>query len=157
MAKPVQVNVQDGNLGLQPGSNQNVVLLMGCCLGNNAGGGVWSTPTLYNYGDPVTAQNSLKGGELLEVVGYVLKSAPGSLVQAVPLPPTTRGGVGSVTHTGPGALVITPSIGPQGAITVSCTTGGTLGTAAFTFAVTDPITGVTVTSAPVTSASDGVK
>lgn len=151
MAKAVSVTVQDGSLGLQPGSNQQTVLLMGCCLGNNAGGGVPNT--LYNFGDQVTAQNSLKGGELLELVGYVLKAAPGSLVQAMPLNPTTRGGVGSVTHTGPGALVITPAIGAHGAVTITCTTGGTLGTAAFTFGVTDPITGVTTTSAPVTSAA----
>jgi hypothetical protein len=142
---------QDGNLGLQPGSNQNVILLMGCCLGNNAGGGV--PATLYNFGDPVTAAASLKGGELLELVGYVLKAAPGSIVQAMPLTPTTRGGVGSVTKVGTGALVITPTIAPHGAITITCTTLGALGTAQFTFGVTDPFTGVTTTSAPVTSAA----
>lgn len=151
MARAVSVTVQDGNLGLQPGSNQNVILLMGCCLGNNAGGGV--PATLYNFGDPVTAAASLKGGELLELVGYVLKAAPGSIVQAMPLNPTTRGGVGSVTKVGTGGLTITPTIAPHGAITITCTTLGALGTAAFTFGVTDPITGVTTTSAPVTSAA----
>jgi hypothetical protein len=149
MANAVQLNVLDGNLGLQPGSNQNTVLLMGCCLGNNAGGGVPNT--LYNFGDPVTAQQSLVGGELLELVQYVLKSAPGSIVQAMPLTPTTRGGVGSVTKVGTGALVITPSLAPQSSITISCTTAGTLGTAVFTFGVTT--NGVTVTSAPVLSAA----
>jgi uncharacterized cupin superfamily protein len=54
MANAVQINVLDGNLGLQPGTNQNTILVMGCCLGNNAGGGVANT--LYNFGDPVTAQ-----------------------------------------------------------------------------------------------------
>jgi hypothetical protein len=151
MAKAVQVNVLDGNLGLTPGSNQNVILLMGCCLGNNAGGGVANT--LYSFGDPVTASNSLVGGELLEMVGYVLKSAPGSTVMAMPLNPTTRGGIGTFSKVGTGALVITPTLAPHGAITITCTTGGTLGTAAFTFGVTNPITGVTTTSAPVTSAA----
>jgi hypothetical protein len=151
MANAVRVNVLDGNLGLQPGSNQNTVLLMGCCLGNNAGGGVANT--LYNFGDPVTAANSLVGGELLEMVTYVLKSAPGSIVQAMPLNPTTRGGIGTFSKVGTGALVITPTLAPHGAITITCTTGGTLGTAAFTFGVTNPITGVTTTSAPVTSAA----
>lgn len=151
MAKAVTVNVLDGSLGLQPGSNQNTVLLMGCCLGNNAGGGV--PATLYNFGDPVTARNSLVGGELLELVTYVLDAAPGAIVQAMPLNPTTRGGVGSVTHTGTGALAISPSIAPHGAITITCVTSGTLGTAAFTFGVTNPVTGVTTTSSPVTSAA----
>jgi hypothetical protein len=151
MAKAVQVNVLDGNLGLTPGSNQNVILLMGCCLGNNAGGGV--SNTLYSFGDPVTASNSLVGGELLEMVGYVLKSAPGSTVMAMPLNPTTRGGIGTFSKVGTGALVITPTLAPHGAITITCTTGGTLGTAVFTFGVTNPITGVTTTSAPVTSAA----
>jgi hypothetical protein len=124
---------------------------MGCCLGNNAGGGVPNT--LYSFGDPVTATNTLVGGELLELVQYALKAAPGTLVQAMPLNPTTRGGVGSVTHVGAGAMTVTPSLAPQGAITITCTTAGALATAAFTFAVTNPITGVTTTSAPVTSAS----
>jgi len=151
MAKAVQVNVLDGQLGLQPGSNQNTIMLMGCCLGNNASGGVPNT--LANIGDPITAVNLLKGGELLELVDYVLKASPGSTVQVMPLNPTTRGGVGSVTKVGTGALVITPSLAPHGTITITCTTGGTLGTAVFTFGVTDPISGVTVTSAPVTSAA----
>lgn len=151
MALPVQLNVLDGNLGLQPGSNQNTVLLMGCCLGNNAGGGVPNT--LYNFGDPVTAINSLKGGELLELVTYVLKAAPGSIVQAMPLNPTTRGGIGTFTKVGTGALTITPSLAPHGAVTITCTTAGALGTAVFTFGVTDPFTGVTTTSAPILSAA----
>ena len=147
MAGPgVTVNVQDGNLGLQPGSNQNVLCLMGYSLGGIVN-------TLYNFGDPVTASNTLIGGELLEAVIYALKAAPGSTVQAMPLNPSTRGGVGAVTHTGSGAMVLTPTIAPQGAITITATTAGALGTAAFTFGVTNPITGVTVTSAPVTSAA----
>ena len=146
MAYPVKLNVLDGSLGLQPGSNQQTIAVMGCCLGNNAGGGVVNT--VYNFGDPVTATNSLAGGELLELVQYILKAAPGSLVQAMPLNPTTRGGVGAVTKVGTGAMTVTPTLAPQGTITVTATTAGVLGTAAFTFGITNPITGATVTSAP---------
>jgi hypothetical protein len=151
MARAVQVNVLDGNLGLTPGSNQNTILVEGCCLGNNAGGGVPNT--LYSFGDPVTASNSLVGGELLELVGYILKTAPGATVFAMPLNPTTRGGIGTFSKVGTGALGITPTLAPHGAVTATCTTPGALGTAAFTFGVTNPITGVTTTSAPVTSAA----
>jgi hypothetical protein len=147
MAGPgVTVNVQDGNLGLQPGSNQNVLCLMGCSLGGTIN-------TIYNFGDVVTAQNTLIGGELLEAVVYALKAAPGSTVQAVPLNPGTRGGVGAVTKTGAGAETVTPSIAPWGAITITVVTGGALGTAVFTFGVTNPVTGVTTTTAPITSAA----
>ena len=149
MAYPVKITVLDGSLGLQPGSNQQTIAVMGCCLGNNAGGGVVNT--IYNFGDPVTATNSLMGGELLELVQYILKAAPGSLVQAMPLNPTTRGGVGAVTKVGAGAMTVTPTLAPQGAVTVTCTTAGALGTAAFTFGVTNAVTGATVTSAPVLS------
>jgi hypothetical protein len=145
MANPgLQVVVQDGNLGIQPGGNTNVMLLMGESLGGVVG-------TMYSFGDPVTAANTLLGGELLEAVVALLKAANGSVVMAMPLPPTTRGGVGPVTHTGPGVMTVTPSIAPHGTITITCTTGGTIGTAAFTFGITNPITGVTTTSAPVTS------
>lgn len=151
MAKPVRVNVQDGNLGLQPGSNTQIVMAMGCCLGNNAGGGL--PVNVYNIGDPVTATNLLKGGELAELVGYILKAAPGSLVQVMPLNPTTRGGVGAVTTVGTGTGAVAVTIAPHAAITATCTLGGALGTAVFTFAITDPVTGVVTTSAPVTSAA----
>jgi hypothetical protein len=149
MAYAVKVNVLDGNLGLQPGSNQNTILIMGCCLGNNAGGG--APLAISNLGDPVQAKTQLVGGELLEAVTYVLQAAPGSIVQTMPLPAATRGGVSSVTKIGTGALAITVTLAPQAAITINCTTTGALGTAAFTFGVTTG--GVTVTSPPVVSAA----
>lgn len=136
----VTLNVLDGNLGLQPGSNQNVMLWMGCCLNG--------TPnTMYQFGDPTTASNTLVGGELYEAVGYSLRVAPG-IVMAMPLNPTTRGGAGSVTHIGTGAGTVTVSLAPQASITITCTTGGTIGTAAFTFKI-----GNGTASAPVTSAA----
>ena len=135
----VSLTVVDGSLGLQSGSNQGVMLYMGCSLSGTTG-------TLYSFGDNATATNTLGGGELLEAVAYSLKVAPG-LCMAYSMPPTTRGGVGSVTHVGPGTGTVTVTIAPQAAITVQCTTAGTLGTAAFTFQI-----GSGATSAPVTSA-----
>jgi len=147
MAGPgLTVNQQDGNLGIQPGSNTNIMLILGCTLAGLTG-------VIYSFGDPVSATNTLLGGEGLEAVQYVLKSSPGATAMFMPTNPSTRGGVGGVTHTGPGAMTVTPTIAPQGTITITCTTGGTLGTAAFTFGVTNPITGVTTTSAPVVSAA----
>jgi hypothetical protein len=141
MALPgVSVNVVDGSLGLQPGSNQGVMLYLGCSLSGTAN-------TLYSFGDSTTAGNTLVGGELNEAIAYSLKVAPG-IVMAMPMPPTTRGGVGSVTHVGTGAGTVTVTIAPQSAITIQCTTPGTLGTAAFTFQI-----GSGAASAPVTSAS----
>lgn len=150
MAYPVKVNVLDGNLGLQPGSNQNTILVMGCCLGNNAGGGVDNT--IENLGDPVMAARSLVGGELLELVTYVLQASPGSIVQAMPLPATTQGGIGPVAKVGTGALAITATPGPSAAITMKCTKLGALGVAEFTFGVTTG--GFTVTGAPVVSSAN---
>jgi len=147
MAYPVKVNVLDGNLGLQPGSNQNTILVMGCCLGNNAGGGVANT--IDNLGDPVMAARTLVGGELLEMVTYVLQASPGSLVQIMPLPATTQGGIGAVAKVGTGALAITATPGPSAAITMTCTVPGSLNVAQFTFGVTTG--GVTVTSPPLLS------
>lgn len=144
MAKNVKVTQQDGNLGAQPGSNSNTMLVLGCTLGGVVG-------ALYTFGDAVTAENTLVGGEGLEAVQYALNAAPGSTIAFMPTTPTTQGGVGSVTHTGTGAMTVTPSLAPHGAITITCTTLGALGTAEFTFGVTDPTTGVTTTSAPVLS------
>lgn len=143
----VKVSQQDGNLGLQPGSNTNTMLIMGCALAGIVG-------VIYTFGDSVSATSVLVGGEGLEAVQYQLKGAPGSTAMFMLLNPSTRGGVGTATKTGSGAMTVTPSLAPQGAITVTCpTTGGTLGTAIFTFGITNPFTGVTTTSAPVTSAS----
>jgi hypothetical protein len=142
----VTVNQQDGNLGLTSGSNTNIMLIMGVCLGGVAG-------ALYSFGDPVAASNTLLGGEGLEAVQYVLKASPGATAMFMPVTPSTRGGVGSVTKTGAGAMTVTPSLAPQGTVTITCVVAGTLGTAQFTFGVTSPITGVTTTSAAVLSAA----
>lgn len=147
MAKNVKVTQQDGNLGLQPGSNTNTMLIMGCVLAGVVG-------VIYTFGDPVAATSTLVGGEGLEAVQYVLHAAPGATAMFMPVNPSTRGGVGSVTHTGTGAMTVTPTSAPRGAITITCVGSGTLGSGAtFTFGVTDPVTGVTTTSSPVASAA----
>jgi hypothetical protein len=133
-------NVLDGNLGLQPGSNSQLTLWMGCCTA-----GVVNT--LATYGDIQTMTNALGAGELLEAAGYAMKAGTPPIM-VMPLNPGTRGGVGSVTHVGPGAMTVTVTIAPHLAITITCTTGGTLGTAAFTFQL-----GSASASAPVQSAA----
>jgi hypothetical protein len=122
------------------------MLILGIALGGIVG-------VIYTFGDQVSATNTLVGGEGLEAVQYVLKAAPGATAMFMPTNPSTRGGVGSVTQVGTGAMTVTPSLAPQGTVTISCTFAGTLGTALFTFGVTNPITGVTTTSAPVQSAA----
>jgi hypothetical protein len=139
MALPgITENVLDGNLGLQPGSNSQVTLWMGCCTA-----GVPNT--LATYGDIATMTTALGAGELLEASGYGIRAGTPP-VMVMPMNPGTRGGVGAVTHTGPGALAITLTIAPHVSITITCTTGGTIGTAAFAFAL-----GSGAASAPVVS------
>lgn len=139
MLPGVTVATTDGNLPTTTGSNQGVMLWLGCSLAG-------TDFTLYSFGDSTTATNTLVGGELLEAVAYSLKVAPG-LCMAMPMPPTTRGGVGSVSHVGTGSGTVTVGIAPQSAITITCTTAGALGTAAFTFQL-----GSGPVSAPVVSA-----
>jgi hypothetical protein len=140
MALPgLTLNVLDGGLNLQPASNSQTMLYLGCSLSG--------TPnTLTYYGDPQTMKSALVGGELLEAAGYGL-SVSGGVVGVMPMTPTTRGGVSAATKTGTGAGSLALSIAPHAAITITCTTAGALGTAAFTFQVGSTI------SAPVTSAA----
>jgi hypothetical protein len=140
MALPgLSFTVLDGNLNLQPASNAQTMLYLGCALNG--------TPnTLTYYGDPQTMQSALIGGELLEAAGYGLRVA-GGVVGVMPVNPGTRGGVSAATKVGTGAGTLALSIAPHAAITITCTTAGALGTAAFTFNVNG------VTSSPVTSAA----
>lgn len=141
----VTINVLDGNLNLQSGNSSQNVLWLGCSLAGTAN-------TLGTYGDSTTMAGQLLGGRLLEAASYSLQVA-GGVVYVMPMTPSVRGGASSVTHGGPGTGTMAVSLAPHGAITITCTTGGTLGTAAFTFGVTNPLTGVTSTSSPVTSAA----
>ena len=141
MALPgVSVNVLDGNLGLQPATTSQTMLWMGCCTD--------LTPnTLAYYGDSATLSSALGAGELLEAAGYGLKVA-GGVLGVMALTPSTRGGVSAVTKYGTGAETLAVTIAPHKAITVTCTTAGALGTAAFTFQL-----GSAAASQPVTSAA----
>lgn len=141
MALPgVNLNVLDGNLGLISGNPSQSALLLGCCTAGTAN-------TFYSLGDISTVNSSLGSGELAELATHVL-SVSGGPVYAMPLSPSSRGGLSSVTHVGPGAGSLAVSSAPHAAITVTCTTGGTLGTAAFTFQI-----GSGAPSQPVTSAA----
>lgn len=137
-------NVLDGNLNLQSGSSSNVNLFMGPCLLGVAN-------VLYSFGDSQTLLAQLGGGEVYEAAALSLKTSPGQ-VMVMPLNPTTRGGVSTPVKTGTGAETLALSIGPHAAISYTCVTGGTLGTAAFVFTVT-PVSGPAVVSAPITSAA----
>lgn len=142
MALPgVTTNVLDGNLGLQQGSNEQVVLLMGVCTDG--------TPdTLYSVGNQTALTDALGRGSLVEAAAYCLQVGGGP-VMCLPLTPDTAGASGSVTHTGPGAGTLTVSSAPHESVTITCATSGTIvsGTAAFTFTVGSE------TSAPVTAAA----
>lgn len=135
----VTLNVLDGNLGLQQGSNEQTQLIMGVCTAG--------TPnTMYSIGDQSTLTSSLELGPLAEAVAYALQVGGGPVL-AIPTIPTNVGAAGSVTHTGSGGTLAV-TLAPHKAIVISCTTGGTLGTAQFTFAL-----GSGSASAPVTSAA----
>lgn len=140
----VFMNVLDGNLNLQSGSSEQVLLWLGCSLNG--------TPnTLGSYGDSTSMASQLLGGRLLEAASYSLEVA-GGVVYVMPMTPSVRGGVSSVTHIGPGAGTVALSIAPHASISYTCVVGGTLGTAAFVFTLTLP-SGQVITSSPVTSAS----
>ncbi len=135
----VTINVLDGNLGLQQGSNEQVMLYMGICT--------LGTPnTLYSFGNQTALTNALGLGKLVEAAALGLEVGGGP-VMCMPLTVDTAGALGSVTHTGVGAATLSISAAPHQAVTITCTTSGTIvsGTAAFTFTVGS------VTSAPVTS------
>ncbi len=145
MALPnVDMNVVDGNLGLQQGSNEQVMLYLGVCTKG--------TPdTLYSFGNQTAMTNELGLGSLVEAACYGLQVGGGP-VMCMPLTPDSQGALGTVTHGGGGAGTLTVSAAPHEAITVTCLTSGTLvsGTAVFSFTVgsevSDPVTAVSTWS-----------
>lgn len=140
----VTISVLDGNLNLQSGNASQNVLWMGCSLAGAAN-------TLGTYGDSTTMAGQLLGGRLLEAASYNLQVA-GGVVYVMPMTPSVRGGISAVVHGGPGTGTLTVSLAPHAAITILCTTAGTLGTAAFTFTLTTA-SGQVITSAPILSAA----
>ncbi len=140
MALPgVSVSVLNGQLGLQQPSAAQTMVYLGCCTDGTAG-------ELTFFNDASTAQDELGSGELLEAIAYHLANGGGP-VGAMPLTPTTVGGVSSVTHVGTGAATMTVLTAPHVSILVTCTTGGTLGTAEFTFSLDGGAASTAVTSA----------
>lgn len=136
----LQQNIIDGNLNLQQGSNAQTALVMGCSLG-----GVPNT--LYSFGDSSTAATALIAGRGLEWLSLVLKVGGGA-VYYMPLNQTTRGGVSTPAKVGTSTGTLAVTLAPQQSITVTASTPGALGTAAFTFAI-----GSGAPSLPVMSAS----
>lgn len=141
MALPgVNLTVLDGNLSLQAPNASRTMLFLGVCTSG--------TPaTLYSFGDSTTMTNTLGLGKLPEAAAYLLAEAGGPVL-CMPLNPSQQGGVSSVTHNGTGTGTVTLTMAPHQSITITCTTAGALGTAAFTFQL-----GTGAVSAPVTSSA----
>lgn len=139
MALPgVSLNLLNNQLGRQPASNAHVIVLVGCSTyGDELG--------LTFFSDSAGLQSDQGAGEVVEAAAYNL-SISGGPVGVMTLPPTNAGGLSSVSHVGTGSGTLTVSAAPHLAISIACTTGGTLGTAEFTFAV-----GSLPVSAPVVS------
>jgi len=133
------LTIQDGSLGVSPAASGNVSVVMGVCSKG--------TPaTVYGaYRNITTLVTALGYGPAVEAAA--LEIITGGTVYVVPLTPLYDGAASTVTFVGSGAgRVSTPTFAPAEQITVTCTTGGNNGTAAFTFKV-----GSGATSAPVTS------
>ncbi len=123
----VTITVTNGNLGIAGANPENAVIYAGCCTGG--------TPdTLAFYGDLTAMENSLSRGEVLEAAAYGLQIGA-KQVGVLVLPPTTAGAFSSVTQVGGGAMTMSVSAAPDQAITITCTTGGTITNAAFTIAL----------------------
>lgn len=136
----VIINIQNGNLNLQPASAEQTMIYLGCCTGG--------TPNVLTfYSDAVTLATNNGIGAALEAVAYAIDNAGGP-VGLMPLAPDTQGGVSSVTHNGTGSGTVALTLAPHVTIEITCTTLGTLGTAQFTFKL-----GSAAASQPVTSAS----
>lgn len=140
MALPgVRLNRLNQQLGRQPSSNANRMIYLGCSTSGTVNG-------LTFYGNSTALQAALDAGELVEEAAYTL-SVAGGPVGVMTLPPTTRGGLSSVTKVGTGAGTLAVSGAPHKQISIACTTGGTLGTAKFTFQLDSGVASQPVTSA----------
>jgi hypothetical protein len=141
MALPgVTLEIVQGGLGIQPSSAERGIIYVGCCT-------TQTVNTLEFYGDASAIEDGAGVGEVCEAAAYDL-SVAGGPVGILAVTPTNAGGKSAVTASVSGSLTCAVSFGPHVSIAIACTTGGTLGTAAFTFA----LNGGTA-SAPVTSAA----
>ena len=125
----VSLNVIDGQLGLQQGSNEQVVLFMGPCTNG-------SPNTLASYGNQTALTNALGLGALVEAASYALQVGGGP-VMCMPLLPDTAGAIATVVHSGTATGTLTVTAAPHKAITITTTTTGTIvgASAQFTFNV----------------------
>lgn len=136
----IVVTVLDGQLGVQPGNNERLLLHLGPCTAG-------APNTLYTAGSSSVIASDLGLGQLSDLSTYVLDVGGGPIMM-MPTGFSTAGGKSAVTHVGTGAMTCSVSFAPWALLTVKCTTSGALGTAAFTFQWgTGPV------SAPVVSAS----
>lgn len=143
MALPgVEVNVQNGNLGLLPQSVAKSMVYLGCSVAGTEN-------ELNFFGDTVAMQAELDVGEVVEAAAYEL-AVTGGPVGVMTLPPSVAGGLSSVTHSGPGAATMSVSSAPHKAITITITTTGALNVGAFTYQA-----GTGAASQPVTLPSGG--
>jgi hypothetical protein len=88
---------------------------------------------LVGVGDPSNIPALLDSGELAEWVAFTARA--GQTRYVMPAAPDVAGGVSDVTQVGSGSGAIAVSVAPHKTIDVICSTGGTLGTAAFQFSV----------------------
>ena len=125
----VTLNVQDGNLGLQPQGNAQSLIFLGCAAAGTSG-------ALTFYGDIGALQDALDTGELVEAAAYSL-SVNGGPVGVMKMPITTAGGFSTVTHNGNTVSggTVTVSAAPHKQIVITLTASGALGTSTFTYQV----------------------
>ncbi len=137
----VTMNVVDGNLGLQQGSNEQVMLYLGpCTLG--------TSDTLYSFGNQSSLTTSLGLGKLVEAAGYGLQVGGGP-VMCMPIEPNTAGAMSTVSHVGTATGTLTVTAAPHAAVTITTVTTGTIaaGTAQFTFTVGSTVSAVVTATA----------
>jgi hypothetical protein len=97
-------------------------------------------------GNSTAAKSTLVGGPLCDATCQLCDVA-GTAVYAVPCPIESAGSVtATFAHVGTGACVVSATCATHVPVVVTCTTAGTLGTAAFTFAVNGGAAGAPVTS-----------
>lgn len=91
--------------------------------------------TLYRPGDASSAVAQLGLGPAVEESAAIIANE-GTPPYVYVVEPTVAGAVSaSTTHVGSGLATVVGSVAPHTPITITCTTGGTLGTAYFTFGV----------------------
>ncbi len=136
----VSLTVANGGLSLQAPSAERGIIYVGVSTDGTAN-------TLTFVGDSTAIADTIGLGELAESAAYDIANAGGP-VGVLPVPVTIPGGKSAVAHVGPGAMTCSISFAPHVAISIACTTtGGTLGTAVFTFTVDG------TAQSPVTSAA----